>query len=222
MTAAEDSIEAIVVRAEETLFTAKLGLGHLGSQDPRIRAAGLRNAIVFGRAVTNVLQNLRSKVPEFDDWYQKRVEVMKKDEPATFFYQLRSRILKQGELSLSSSVAICGNSMEILRNFETPPRARAFFIGDRLGGSGREVETASGEVERYYVQIPDGLPGLEIDIDIHLTDVPAQYRDIPATVLCTRYLDYLSTLVADARHRFVSKRASSMNPDRRAGTIASR
>ena len=62
----------ILQQAEDTLFTAALGLAHVNGNDARARVAGLRNVIVFGRAVTNVLQNLRSTEPEFDEWYKPR------------------------------------------------------------------------------------------------------------------------------------------------------
>jgi len=60
---------SVLARAEQTLATAMLGLRLLKEGKPEQRTAGLWNVVVFGRAVTNVLQNLRSTEPSFDEWY---------------------------------------------------------------------------------------------------------------------------------------------------------
>ena len=50
----------------------QIRLAGLQSTDPRTRIDSVRNVIVFGRAVTNVLQNLRSTEGMFDEWYRHR------------------------------------------------------------------------------------------------------------------------------------------------------
>jgi hypothetical protein len=201
--AEKKSTKQILQRAEETLYTASLGLEHVKGKDPRTRVAGLRNVVVFGRAVTNVLQNLRSVEPEFDEWYAPHVEAMSRDELMSFFYQLRSEILKQGALAISSSMTLSGDPMAVFRHFKPPPRAKAFFIGDNIGGSGWEVETEDGAVEKYYVQLPSALPGLSVDMNIHLQGAPEELQRVPAPDLCEAYLDKLSALVKEAKARFL-------------------
>lgn len=71
---------AILQHAEDTLYTATLGLTHVKGTDPLARMAGRRNVVVFGRAVTNVLQNLRATEPDFDEWYKLHVGAMEGDE----------------------------------------------------------------------------------------------------------------------------------------------
>lgn len=192
----------ILQHAEDTLFTARLGLDHLRGNDPKARIAGLRNVVVFGRAVTNVLQNLRSTEPGFDFWYEPHVQAMKSDTLLKYFYDLRSQILKQGTVAVSSSMTLSGNPMALMRQFKAPPRAKGFFIGDNIGGSGWEVETDDGSTERYYVTIPDDLPGVKIDMNVHLADAPDNYKSMPAPQVCEAYLDRLSSLVAEAKERF--------------------
>lgn len=69
------STATILRDVADTLRTAQLGLKDVCSTaEPGRRLPGLRNLVVFGRAVTNVLQNLRSTEPEFDRWYQPYVE----------------------------------------------------------------------------------------------------------------------------------------------------
>jgi len=127
----------ILKEAEDTLFTARLGLDLVKGKDPKPRIAGLRNLVVFGRAVTNVLQNLRSTVGgAFDDWYQPKVEEMKKDHVLKYFYKLRSQILKQGTVNTTGSMSLSGNPMALMKMYQAPPGAKGFFIGDTLGGCG--------------------------------------------------------------------------------------
>lgn len=94
----QKSVESIIKYAEEILKTAEFGLNDLINAHPERKLAGLRNLVVFGRAVTNVLQNLRSIEPEFDEWYEKYVKEMKEDPLMRYFYKLRSQILKEGVL----------------------------------------------------------------------------------------------------------------------------
>src|SRR5205085_500431 len=133
--------------AAETLETAEVGLSDLLDRaNPPRRLPGLRNLTVFGRAVTNVLQNLRTPAGvAFDDWYAPIQTQMANDELLRYFYRLRSVVLKEG------SVPPIGSSMYIehldMREFQPlmahPPRgARSFFMGDQLGG-GRQVTIAA-------------------------------------------------------------------------------
>jgi hypothetical protein len=51
--------------------------------------AAMHNVVVMGRAVTNVLQKLCSKVEDFDVWYQPWVEEMARDPLLRYLYNLR-------------------------------------------------------------------------------------------------------------------------------------
>lgn len=195
-------VGTILSQTEDTLFTAKLGLTHVLGPEPKARIAGLRNVIVFGRAVTNVLQQLRSVVPSFDEWYQPYVKEMQSDPVMAFLYKVRSEVLKEGNLNIHSSARLSGDPMAIMRQFQPPPRAKAFFMGDRNGGSGWEVDVGEGKTEKYYVQLPGEIPGLRVDVNIHFSDAPAELKEYPVRILCERYFTYLAKMVGDARKRF--------------------
>ena len=154
----------VIARTEAILHTARLGLEDVKGNDARRRIAGIHNVATFGRAVTNVLQNLRSIATGFDAWYQPKVAEMAGDPLMRFFYTVRSEILKQGAVTVSSGVQFSGNLMEMMKRFEPPPRAKGFFIADYIGGSGWKVETTDGTTEKYYVELPTDLPGLCLDI----------------------------------------------------------
>lgn len=193
----------ILKEAEDTLFTAQLGLELLKGKEPKARIAGLRNLVVFGRAVTNVLQNLRSTVGEsFDEWYQPKVEEMANDQVLKYFYKLRSKILKQGTVNTFSSMSLSGNLMALMQKYQAPPGAKDFFMGDNLGGCGWEVEIDEGVTEKYYVDVPENIEGLDMKIDVHLLDAPAELNEHNIQELGEHYLGYLSELVEEAKRVF--------------------
>lgn len=194
----------ILQRARDTLSTAKLGLRALKASEPEARVAGLRNLVVFGRAVTNVLQNLRSAEPTFDAWYNEYEAEMRADPLMKYFYDLRTRILKQGDLPVHSSVHLSGNPMAAMRHAgPAPPGAKGFFIGDTIGGSGWEIQLPDGSSEKFYVTLPSQIPGLDMKVQIHLSDMPSQFREKPVADLAEEYLGYLGRMVDDASKHFV-------------------
>ena len=193
----------ILKEAEDTLYTARLGLDLVNGKDPKPRIAGLRNVVVFGRAVTNVLQNLRSTVGEpFDEWYQPKVEEMASDQVLKYFYRLRSQILKQGTVNTTVSMTLSGNPMALMQKYQAPPGAKGFFMGDTLGGCGWEVEIDEGVTEKFYVNVPDNIEGLEMSINVHLLDAPEELKEHNIQELSGHYLGYLSQLVDEAKRVF--------------------
>ena len=146
----------IIRSIEETLKTAEQGLEDLIKGPPKRKLSGLRNLVVFGRAITNVLQNLRSTEPDFNTWYGKYMEEMKNDPLMKYFYDLRTKILKKGLLETSTHTYIKQLRIpEDLTRFDPPPpNAKGFFIGDNLGGSGWEVQLPNDSIVKYYIELP--------------------------------------------------------------------
>lgn len=194
----------ILSEAEEILYTASLGLQQLvQASNPKEKIAGLRNVIVFGRAVTNVLQNLRGvKGIVFDEWYQPKVDEMKQNKILQHLYILRSQILKHGTLKTSSSITITGDPYALMRRYTPPPRAKGFFIGDTLGGCGWEIEVEEGVTEKYYVNVPENIPGLDLSIRVHLFNAPEDCRDMDIQEIAQYYIEYMNELLCEAKNIF--------------------
>jgi hypothetical protein len=195
----------ILKRAEDILLTAKAGLEDLISGLPEKKVAGLRNLIVFGRAVTNVLQNLRSVDPTFDDWYQKYRQEMESDPLMKYFYKLRSEILKEGKLEFFSHTYIPNFRIpeDIARLGPPPPNAKGFFIGDRLGGSGWEIQLPDGSTEKKYVHLPYDI-GI---VSLRFPDPPESHLGIKIQnkaieKLSTMFIGYIARLVNLAKEKF--------------------
>jgi hypothetical protein len=193
----------ILKEAQDTLYTAQLGFQLVVGKDAKARIAGLRNVVVFGRAVTNVLQNLRSSVgDDFNEWYNYKVNEMASDDIMKYFYKLRSQILKVGTINTSSSLTLSGNPYALMRLYEAPPKVKSFFIGDRIGGCGWEVEIEEGVTEPYYVEIPDNIYGLDMTIDVVFSDVPNDMLKQNIQEMCEYYLKYLEQLIIEAKLKF--------------------
>ena len=202
---AKKTTEATLRHVADTLKAAELGLVAILTGHPEQKMAGLRNVVVFGRAVTNVLQNLRSTEPQFDEWYQPFVEEMMSDPLLKYFYDLRTEILKVGSTRtvVATHISNFSPARDMHKFGPPPPGATRFFIGDQLGGTGWEIPQDDGSTERYYV----GLPGDIGTVSVHLVNVPQSHlsRALPASTieaLSAKYLEYIKALVQSAKARF--------------------
>lgn len=90
----------------------------------------------------------------------------------------------------------------LLAALPKPPGAKALFIGDRSGGSGWEIELPNGETQKFYVQIPQGIPGVEITVNFHLAVAPEELRRVPVPDLARHYFAQLKQLYDEARQQF--------------------
>jgi hypothetical protein len=188
------------------LDTARVGLDDfIHAATPARRLAGLRNAVVWGRAVTNVLQNIKTFDRErFARWYEPRQAVLRENADFKYLYELRSQLLKEGVLGrISGSMHIEHFNTNQLAELHPPPGARGFFLGDRLGGSGWEVALGDGTVETYYIELPTTW---KIKTAAHFADVTTELGLPPPAKpidrLLAEYLDHLSGLIRDADAEF--------------------
>lgn len=206
MSEINSNVEAVMTRVFDTLETAKLGLNDLLDPARNRRMSGLRNVIAFGRSVTFVLQNLRSVAPNFDDWYVPLQEEMKADPLMRYFVEARNELEKQGKLSITTSTRIHSFSTSDIGKFGPPPRgAKAFFIGDQLGGSGWEVELADGSTEKYYVEIPTSLADVRQQFSNLPDAMDPELRGASIEDLCQRYISKLTQIVDAANAQFASR-----------------
>lgn len=88
------------------------------------------------RDVTFILQNIKSTERNFEEWYSKKVDIMKDDDLLNHFKNMRNEILKEGQVQFLPVLKINGtlDLNEFPKKFEQPPNAKYFFIGDELGG----------------------------------------------------------------------------------------
>lgn len=205
-------VQAIIIKAEETLQTARYGFDDLTSGNRQRRFSGIRNLVVFGRSVTFVLQNLKTPVGEvaFNEWYEPIQEQMKSDVLMKYFVTLRNEILKQGKLPISTSASININSGDMAKFGTPPPGAKGFFVGDQAGGSGWEIELPDGTTEKYYVEIPESMA----KVQQHFSELPVPEDDElkrkSIEDLCAYYLDKLENILDSARSSFLGNKTEKV------------
>ena len=186
----------VLQSARDTLRTAELGLRDLQSGPADRRLAGLRNAVVFGRAVTNVLENLRSRHAEFDSWYKTQSEALAIDADMKFLYKLRSEILKKGTLPVASMLHVRELDTGLDRKIfgSPPPGATRVFVDG--SGVGWHVTLPDGTEEKYYAQLPPEVGSLETLF------VAANGSTRNAAGLVERYLAKMRELLDEAEQLF--------------------
>ncbi len=198
----------------------------------------LSRIAVEGRAITNILQNLRNKdsvgKAEFDRWYQPFVVQMKGDSLMHFFYKLRTSTLKEGDdrvdgLRLSPtqrggfSINIEGveqsycddqGAMRVVF-YPAPPNAVSCFVADDTGGAGWEIKQPDGSITKAYATLHPGVAEVtSILVDPPKAHLGADLTDARPATLCTAYINYLRGLIQNARLRFLGGNAQvSANAD---------
>lgn len=208
------SLAQMLQQIEMTLNTMKMGIDlYKNSRNDQLkRDAGIRDAVVFGRAVTNSLQKLRGTElgkDEFDDWYKPWQTKLKEDKGFKFLYKLRSQILKEGILKTSSGIKInhlnIGDAYKLMK--KAPFNVKSMFIGDAYGRSGFEVILPDGSVEKYYIELPDYI---DVETSLEINKVPhykGYYNNniTNTTTLLDYYYKFLYTMIADAKLKFLMK-----------------
>lgn len=206
------SLVQMIQQIEMTLNTMKMGIDlYKNSRNDQLkRDAGIRDAVVFGRAVTNSLQKLRGTElgkDEFDDWYKPWQTKLEEDKGFKFLYKLRSQILKEGILKASSGVQInhlnTDDAYKLMK--KAPFNVKSMFIGDAYGRSGFEVILPDGSVEKYYIELPDYI---NVENILEINDIP-HYKGYynnevnDTATLLDYYYKFLCIMVADAKLKFL-------------------
>lgn len=197
-----ESTKQILQRADVVLGHARAALTQLRDGQGPTRITGLHNVAVWGRAFSNVLQNLRSAVPDFDEWYSPFRETMKNDEICQFFYRMRTEMLKEGRSAHSSATQISSFTTNDLSRFHRPAGATAFFMGDETGGSGWIVVLPDGTEEKFYVELPADIGWSDIVLPNLGRPGMEDSKEVRAFPLAARYVTYLEQIQMSARQRF--------------------
>lgn len=198
----------LIGNINETLEVVKLGINLYKNGTPAEKKAGIRNVVVFGRAVTNSIQKYKGLVDskEFDIWYIQWQNLMKQDLGMKFLYKERSVILKEGILRTGTSFFI--NKLTP-KDFEeycklAPPNAISFFMGDNDGGIGFIVAGEDGKETKYYVELPKTD---KFSINLEMKNVPT-YTTYDGTLiestedLFDYYYQFLGVMVKDLELKF--------------------
>lgn len=202
-------INKMFLQIDRTLMVVQTGISLYNENDLQKKDAGLRNVIVFGRAVTNALQKLRGIVDKeyFNLWYAEWQNKMKNDSGLLQLYKMRSQILKEGILDTTQGVSIDYLGPDNLADAWklAPPGSEDFFIGDQNGGSGFHVKTPDGKVEVYYINLPETIVVNHI---LEIKELPPYTTNDGRVIentsqLLEYYYQFLAIMINDAKLKFL-------------------
>lgn len=198
------NVTEVLRRAEEVLRAAYAGLEMMKSSKGNTRDLGLRNVLTFSRSVTFVIQNLRGKAPNFEEWYLPHQEFLKSDPVFNYFKDARNILEKQGKLELGVHAELKKFDSDIMRKLEIgkPPGAGAFFIGDPSGGSGWEVKLPNGEILKYYIDLPEEVGTVSQFFLGEYAEKYDPHLNKSTYELAEYVLEKLSSILDDARKYF--------------------
>jgi len=198
----------IIKDAKATLETAEFGLRDLINGPSNRKLSGLRNLVVFGRAVTNILQNLRSTVPQFEEWYKRYREEMESDPLLKYFYNLRSVILKEGVVQTKVEVQL--KRLEFPADLDRigPPQSlrnisKSYSLAfNGFGNYYWEVEFHDGSKTKYYLDLPTDIGSASR----YFPNPPKKHLgkklyDNSIEKLSTLYIEYLRKMVLEAEKK---------------------
>ena len=144
------TISATRLREAETLLElVEAGLKQVTDGPSERRVPGVRNVLVFGATFAAAMKSIAAKDRLFASWF----DVQKPTEGIDQLLRIMTTEPKTRRDYTQVQLASAGKEFG-----PRPDHARAFFSGDRLGGSGWEIELPGGRVEKYYVMLPDELP----------------------------------------------------------------
>ena len=135
--------------AETLLELVEAGLKQVTDGPSERRVPGVRNVLVFGATFAAAMKSIAAKDRLFASWF----DVQKPTEGIDQLLRIMTTEPKTRRDYTQVQLASAGKEFG-----PRPDHARAFFSGDRLGGSGWEIELPGGRVEKYYVMLPDDLP----------------------------------------------------------------
>ena len=84
-----------------------------------------------------------------------------------------------------------------------PSGAKAFFVGDQLGGTGWEIELPDKTTEKYYVDFPAEF-GEVSQYFIHFRDEKEpRLKEFSVEALSQKFINQLRLVVSDAHKHFL-------------------
>ena len=147
-------------------------------EDHDQRLLGFLGLVVFGRALTNVLQNLRTFDEQaFDEWYGPWREEMEGDELCRFFYVLRSQLLKGITPLIATVLASTGASSdkEIGDLSLVEQRLPKTHRGETIGADLKLVDLCRPYVE-YLAELSESAIPVILEVQAHFETSEAGQR----------------------------------------------
>ena len=190
-------VAEVLREAQERLETARVGLKH-AKLSPYELKGGFRNVAIYGRMVTFCTNNLRGKVAGFEEWDQDAKQRYFDNDVARAMIDARNQFEKQASNPIFSSAHIKSFSAQDVARLPKPPNAIAFFIGDRVGGSGWMLKMDNGDELPFYIDLPAEIADVKVIL-------PHRGQSLDAIQVAEEYLHALQCYLDELRS-FVEKK----------------
>jgi len=189
-------ISEVLSDAGEILQLVELALVEITDFPGRERLAGILNLPVWGRVLTQTLQNLRPLVgsQKFNGWWSPWQAQLKADPDFVYLWDLRNQIEKEGMLGSLRHVTDLWHPSQM--QGPSPPNTVGIFI-DHGWGAGWRVRKPDGTIELFYAQLPESLGS-----HLFFTEPTTSQRRPPPKksidVIARRYVELLRRIHASA------------------------
>ena len=184
-------VSEIISEAQEALGTARVGLKH-AKLGPYELKGGFRNVAIFGRMVTFCTNNLRGKVPGFEEWDRAAKQKYFDNEVGRAMIDARNQFEKQASNPIFSAAHIKSFNTSDLAKLPKPPNAIAFFMGDRVGGSGWMLQMENGDKLPFNIDLPPEMAEVK-------TILPHAGKSLDLLQTAEKYLHALQCYLDDLR-----------------------
>lgn len=201
---ADRPVSEVLRDADDGLQLVERALVEITDLPGHQRVAGVRNLPVWGRALTQTFQNLRTAVgnQKFNQWWSPWQTELKTDPDFVYLWDLRNQIEKEGTVG-SLGYVMHIDHLDTSQLGPPPPNAVGFFVGDRWGGAGWTVRKPDGTTEAFYAQLPG-----TVRSHLFFTGPTTSQRRPPPKqsidIIARRYVDLLRRIHASARKEFGS------------------
>jgi hypothetical protein len=187
---AELDVARILDLVRDRLNRARRALELMGSTRGRARTDAFEDVLIHGRAVTNTMETLRGKVPDFDTWYKPKTAALRSDVVFRRFYAMRNELLHQGMLAIDQP-AIVADFGEQLWCGTPPAGATNLIVHDDDSGKWGWLVEQNGQTERVLHDYPTDV------IVTERFEFPMDFRgelDIEVVDEVARYLSFLTSM----------------------------
>jgi DNA-directed RNA polymerase subunit RPC12/RpoP len=192
---ATETLRDIFARVERRLERVEAAFRSLLASGKQEKQNALEDVIVHGCALTIVMQNCRSLLPEFDSWYAPHAEKMRTDAGMRRFYKMRSEILKEGRLAISPAAVVFTVGPPW---YPEPPQNAIGFIpyDEETGKCGWIVRKLDGSEVKVLADLPDN-----VQVKEFLVFSPAlgTMDDLQVETTANRYVSHLRGMVDELR-----------------------
>lgn len=198
-------VESIVAYVHEALDKAWKGVERIDAGDVLQQSDGVKDAVVWGRTATFILQQLSSRVERWSEWWEPQVLRMRSDPLLKYFNRLRSVILKTGETQIGFKLLYQPGEQivkEVLLSSPMPHKDAQLAVNAAIGFCW--IYEQNGERKTVPVPSPTCVGATRhCFMDLEDAEFPSEYATLSLAEALSVYLERIEEIVEATFQRFV-------------------